>query len=312
MPKNSSQYRKSYVKQTQTSFFDDTNREVSNRLDLADGRETQIRRDTDSVRDLSITLYDIDFSIKAFIENTIAPRVNEGNQWIDVPVVYANGEKWKTIQKDGYLRDGKGKVLTPLIVFRRTSVAVDDSLRKNRVLPVDSYSYMMERRSSQFSKYDKFSILNSEYRPREYYMVVVPEYILLDYEFIIWCQYQSQLNDLIEYFTYWQGKAFGEENYYKFTSKIDSYAIETVNNTGEDRLIRATFTLQTKGFLIPKETTRENLGKRVVSVRKLIFGTETVIGFSDNSKRYGERGDIIRETGGRIVSRPPLNIYDTD
>ena len=36
-------------------------------------RETQIRRDTDNQQGISITLYDVDFAIKRYIEQTIKP-----------------------------------------------------------------------------------------------------------------------------------------------------------------------------------------------------------------------------------------------
>ncbi len=47
---------------------------------------------------------------------------------LNVPVMYGSPEKWKSFQKDGYYRDQKGKIMAPLIMFKRTDIA------KNRTI----------------------------------------------------------------------------------------------------------------------------------------------------------------------------------
>ena len=37
--------------------------------------------------------------------------------------IILNPERWKSIQKLGYLRDVKGQFITPLLIFKRTSVS---------------------------------------------------------------------------------------------------------------------------------------------------------------------------------------------
>ena len=72
-------------------------------------RESQIRRDSDSVKGISITLYDIDFAIKRYIEEKIKPYITENGRKIPVPVQYGSPEKWTSMQKLAALRDGKSK-----------------------------------------------------------------------------------------------------------------------------------------------------------------------------------------------------------
>lgn len=275
-PQNAQQYRKPPARRTQVSFFDNDEREFATQQEPFVQREKEIRRDLDQVKkDLSVTLYDIDSAIKLFIENTIDPLVEENGNVIHVPIVYLGAEKWKSIQRDGFLRDAKGMVMSPLIAFRRTSVVVDDALRKNRVASLEQSSYLTKTKYSNLNKYDKFSALEGSSNPGEYYRIMIPEYVLIDYEFTIWTTQHSQLNSLIETFLYWQGKAFGDPNWFKFTSKIDSYNIEVVNNTGEDRLVTATFTMNTRGHIIPNYTGKERAVERVVGVSKVKFGEET-------------------------------------
>ena len=96
--------------------------------DKAFGRSNDMRRDDDTYNDLKIGLHDLDFSIKWYFDNTIKPKVNDFGRDLDVPVMYGSPEKWKNIQEDGYLRDISGKIMKPIISYKRTGVA------KNREL----------------------------------------------------------------------------------------------------------------------------------------------------------------------------------
>jgi hypothetical protein len=50
-------------------------------------RANQIRRD-DSIKDLHVNLYDVDSVIKYYFDNVIQPAVNDGDEIINVPVVW--------------------------------------------------------------------------------------------------------------------------------------------------------------------------------------------------------------------------------
>ena len=79
--------------------------------------EAQIRRDEDTHNNFSITLYDVDFAIKRYIENIIKPYITENGRTVPVPVQYGSPEKWTSMQKLAALRDGKSKSNFPLIVY---------------------------------------------------------------------------------------------------------------------------------------------------------------------------------------------------
>ena len=40
--------------------------------------------------------------------------------------MYASPERWKSIQQDGFMRDKKDQTITPVIVYKRTSVEKDE------------------------------------------------------------------------------------------------------------------------------------------------------------------------------------------
>ena len=39
-------------------------------------------------------------------------------------------ERWKSIKRDGFLRDKKRQTITPIIMFKRTTVEKDESYHK--------------------------------------------------------------------------------------------------------------------------------------------------------------------------------------
>ena len=62
---------------------------------------------------------------------------------------------------------------------------------------------------------------------------------------------------------------------WKFPVMIQDYSFETINSSGEDRLVRATLPFTTKGtLLMPYELRTSNFQKRF-SVKKINFKSET-------------------------------------
>ena len=47
-----------------------------------------------------------------------------------------------------------------------------------------------------------------------------PDYVNLEYEVIVWCDYMEQVNKVVEQIVFFQGRSFGER--YKFVIKGDS------------------------------------------------------------------------------------------
>lgn len=274
--KNSSPYRKPPIRKTIDSFIDDKNLVERPRIDLGKSRHTQIRRDKDKTKSIGITLYDIDFAVKSFIEQTMQLSVEDNGENVLVPVIYANSEKWASIQRNGFLKDKKGKTLVPLITFRRSGVNMKSEMRRNKVATTNQLGYVVKPRYSINSPYDRWSTLygNSDKTPQEYYITPIPDYVDVTYDFIAWTEYQNQLNFLVEQFVYFTGQSFGEKNSLKFATNVDSFTMEDNNTTGQDRLIRSSFQITVHGYLLPKMAGNEITTKRVISMNKISFGQE--------------------------------------
>lgn len=273
---NSTRYRKPPLKRTRDSFIDDKNLQEQPRYDLGEMRHRQVRRDKDRTRSIGTTLYDIDFAIKSFIDQKIQLMVEDNGEYIPIPTIYANAEKWASIQKDGFLKDKKGKTIAPLITFRRSGVTVKQELKRNKVASQYQLSYVFQQKYNRVTPYDRFNLLNNKKKSSEYFLTPIPDYVDVSYDFIIWCEYQNQLNYVIENFIYFGGQSFGEKNFFKFSTNLDSVAIEDNNTTGQDRLVRATFQLTAHGYLLPKDIAMEVTTKRVVSPNTIQFIDQAV------------------------------------
>jgi len=291
--KNSSPYRKPPLKRTRDTFMDDMNSVENPRTDFGQARHRQVRRDKDKVRSLGITLYDVDFAVKSYIDQTMQLQVEDNGEAISVPIIYANAEKWASIQRNGYLKDKKGKTLVPLITFRRSGVNMKSELRRNKVATTNQLGYVMAQKYTKLAPYDKFSTLYGSNRPQEYYITPIPDYVDITYDFILWCEYQNQLNYIVENFIYHGGKSFGERNFFKFSTNIDSVSMEDNNTTGQDRVVRASFQINVHAYLLPKSVAGEVTTKRVVSPNKISFTSEAFadIGtaLTQNNIRYNSR-----------------------
>lgn len=290
--KNSSPYRKPPIRKTIDSFIDDKNLVERPRIDLGKSRHTQIRRDKDKAKSIGITLYDIDFAVKSFIEQTMQLSVEDNGENVLVPVIYANSEKWASIQRNGFLKDKKGKTLVPLITFRRSGVNMKSEMRRNKVATTNQLGYVVKPRYSANAPYDRWSSLygNNDKAPQEYYITPIPDYVDVTYDFIAWTEYQNQLNFLVEQFVYFTGQSFGEKNSLKFATNVDSFTMEDNNTTGQDRVVRSSFQITVHGYLLPKVAGNQITTKRVVSMNKITFAQESYrdieTPFRENSQIY--------------------------
>jgi len=236
-------------------------------------RANEVRRDTDVIKTPSCTIYDVDYAIMSYLRDVIKPTVVEDGNVIDVPVIYANGEKWSQVQKHGYMRDTKGKIMAPVMIIKRNSIVERDTLKKLDVNQNPSGNAMvMKNAFTQQNKYDRFSVLTNIRQSNEVYITSVPEFIDVSYELLLWTNYTDQLNGIIEQIMPTGGFAWGTT--WKFNTYIDDYSFETMNNSGEDRMIRATLPLRVKATILLENELRKSTIQKRFSVKKILFSSE--------------------------------------
>ena len=215
-------------------------------------------RKEDRVGDIKIGLYDIDDAIKYYFDEVIRPRVNDFDEDVSVPVLYGSPERWVSAQRGQYYRDQKGKIMVPLIMYRRTSVGKDTSVNFSKIDANNpKLFYTFEKKYSPQNRYDNFSALQGVVPIRERYSVVVPDYVTIQYEGVIWTDYIEQMNDLIEAINYSQGSYWGDPERFKFRTSIAEFSDATEVPTDGDRIVKTTFNMELHGYIIPDSLNKE-------------------------------------------------------
>lgn len=245
----------------------------------------QLRRDKDNVKNVSVGIYDVDSAFKTFLEKDVKPTVEDDGRYFPVPVMYASPEKWASAQRDGFMKDDNGMILTPVIVFKRDNLSINTELSKLKVAQNEDAHQFFERKYTNVNKYDQFSVLTGENPKKEFMSVERPDYVDLQYEVIVWCDYMEQVNKVVEQIVFFQGRSFGER--YKFVIKGDSYSFETIAEMGQDRITKATISLIAKAYIVPEFVGLNNNTKRTISVGKAVFTEDKSLSGLKNVKKSG-------------------------
>ena len=241
-----------------------------------------------------VKLYDVDLAIAEHMIDTVLPTVEIFEEKQKIPVVYGNPERWKSVQKDGYLRDKKGMLQIPLVMFKRNSISRDDAFANtmNRHISYPSIS-----RYSKKHRYDKFSAMTGTQKPVELYDVVMPDYVNITYEVIIWTDFTEHMNKIVEAFQYATDEYWGDKGGFKFRVKIDSFDNTTELSEGSQRIVRTNFTMAVYAYLLPEQFDNESTHRKSMSGKKVVWGTETdltggEVSFSKQTV-YNEYSDVI-------------------
>jgi hypothetical protein len=246
-------------------------------------RGTDYSMKNDTVKDISIGLEDIDNTILYYFENIIKPTVIQNGQRIAVPTIYGSPERWKSVQADGFYRDNNGKLMVPLIMFKR------ESFDKNRTLgnkldgnKVHNYQ-VVGTKFNQRNIYDNFSVLTNRIPSEQYYISSVPDYININYSCIIFTDYIEQNNKVVEAIEFASDSYWGDPNRFKFKVNIDSFTNTTILEQGQDRAAKSTFNIKLFGYIIP-DTINKDLAtarSKFYTKAQVIFDLETVEGDID-------------------------------
>ena len=229
-------------------------------------------RSDEDIKNPEVTLMDMDSSIMFYFDEVIQPSVEDNGENVKVPLMYASPERWKAIQRDGFMRDKKRQTITPVIVYRRTSIEKDDMVPQDKLDANNpNMFYTFEKKFSNTNRYDNFSIQQGVLPQREYYNVTFPDYVTLSYDFIIWTSYIQQMNSIIEKITYSDGAYWGDPNKFRFLSMVDSFDDATeIGDT--ERLIRTSFNLTLKGYLLSeKGNDNKPTTNKFITPKKLVF-----------------------------------------
>lgn len=240
-------------------------------------RELQRSVKNDDVKQFSLGLKDIDETIFYYFTKVIRPTVIQNGLKKEVPLLYGSPERWAAVQKDGFYRDKGGKIQAPLIMFKRDSVEKNRSYG-NKLDANNPLNYgIFEKKFSKKNVYDRFSLLNNRDEVKEFYAVVMPDFVDITYSCIIFTDYVEQMNKLVEAINFASDSYWGDPEKFSFRAMIDSYAQTTELATGNDRTVKTTFTIKLLGHIVPDSINATVKGmNKFYSKSAVNFGFEMV------------------------------------
>lgn len=247
-------------------------------------RGTDYSMKNDTVKDISIGLEDLDNAVLYYFENVIKPTVIQNGQRVAVPVIYGSPERWKSVQNDGFYRDKNGKLMVPLIMFKR------ESFDKNRTLgnkldgnKVHNYQ-IVGTKFNQRNVYDRFSVLTNRIPSEQYYISSVPDYINVNYSCIVFTDFIEQNNKVVEAIEFAADSYWGDPNRFKFKANIDSFTNTTLLEQGDDRAAKTSFNIKLFGYIIPDTVNKDiaTARSKFYTKAQVIFDLETVEGDVDS------------------------------
>lgn len=273
-----------------------------------------------------VKLIDIDTTIADYMRNVIIPDLEENGNVVKVPLIYGNAERWEGARKNGYLRDQRGQIQIPIVMFKRNSVDRDSSMQYFK-----SGLYMPTyKKYSNKNKYEKFKIQNNVIPPvYELYNVRIPSYVVVSYEVMVWTSFTEHMNIILEAFQYATDRYWGREDGYRFRSRIESFDTQQEVTEGSERLIRTTFTISVNAYLLAEVYNEKPTVDKSFSKKKVVFGTETTldrnysnpndyynvidyIGLSESKYAEYVNTTTVKLTGVMIPNIPDELVYGFD
>jgi hypothetical protein len=245
-------------------------------------RGNQVSFRDDTTKPFTLGIQDIDEAVMYYLENVIKPTVIQNGVAQKVPVIYGASERWKQIQKDGYYRDLSGAIMMPIITFKRNNITKDRSVGNKLDANFPNNIEVFEKSYSKRDEYNNFNVLNNRKPQKEYYAVVMPDYVTVTYDFIISTYYVEQMNKIVEAMNYASDSYWGNPERFKFRARIDSFQTNTELPVGAERIVKTNFTLTLRGYIVP-----DNIQKQLASIKKfsnavqVVFTTEVVSNVND-------------------------------
>ena len=262
-------------------------------------------RSEEDIKNPSVTLMDMDSAIMFYFENVIKPSVKDNGENVKVPIMYASPERWKAIKRDGFMRDKKRQVITPVIAYRRTSIEKDDMVPQDKLDANNPHMfYTFEKKFSKENRYDNMATQIGLLPQREYYNVTLPDYVTLTYDFIIWTSYIEQMNKIVERITYSDGAYWGDPEKLRFRSRVDSFT-DATEISDVERLVRTNFSVTLRGYLLPEGNfDHRSTTQKFLSPKRVIFSAEADTTITQTTGRAGTflegLGDSVSSPGGAV------------
>jgi len=264
----------------------------------------------DTTKPFSIGIKDLDEAVFYYFTEVIKPFVYQNGERREVPVIYGSPERWKSFQKDNYYRDKNGAIMLPIIVLNRNSITKDRTVYNKLDANGNNLYGSFQRPYNPKNFYNNFDNINNAIPAKQFYAVAVPDFVNIEYSCLIQTYYMEQLNKIIEACEYSSDAYWGNPERFKFRAFIDSFTTETSLTQGKDRLVKGTFNIRLRGYIIP-----DTIQKEMNSITKYNSKSKFIISMETTSNAEIFKTGVTKTKDGRTrtnrESKEDLsNIYD--
>ena len=257
-------------------------------------RSTKLSWKDDTNKPFSIGIKDIDEAVFYYFQNVIKPFVYQNGERRNVPIIYAAPERWKSFQRDGYYRDKKGAIMLPIMVVKRDTITKDRTVA-NKLDANDPNLYAsFQRAFNPKNFYSNFAAINNKIPSKQMYAVAVPDFLTIEYSVLIQTYYMEQLNKIIEACEYASDAYWGNPERFKFRSFIDSFSTETSLTVGKDRLVKGTFNIRLRGYIIP-----DTIQKDMTAINKYNTKSKFIVTMETTSNNEIFEEGVVKTRDGR-------------
>lgn len=249
---------------------------LANQSGVEFNRSTKMSQKEDTYKEFTVGIQDIDEAILYYFQNVIRPTVYQNGERIAVPVIYGAPERWKSFQKDGVYRDRSGKIMNPIIMFKRDNIIKKRNLANKLDANFPNLYTSWQKSYNNKNFYSNFDLLNNRVQTKQFVANVVPDYVTMQYSVTVQTYYIEQLNKIIEAVNYASDSYWGDPERFKFNASIDQFNTIQELNDGQERLVRSTFSINMYGYIIPDIIQKDLASvKKYNSKSKVVFSMET-------------------------------------
>lgn len=218
-----------------------------------------------------ISIEKTDETIIRYIQQYMRPSiVDYDGSTKNVPLVYNGAQKWVQIRRRRYLVDQNGNTLYPLISFSRTGTKRNQDKIVNRIQTMGGYRSFMQIQNKYSKKrpFNTIDAMDGNLNKPSYYKLMLPISMICDYQFQIFTDSHEQMNQLLQGF-FLHDRRWWIVDGYRVKVNFGDFTNVTQIQANTQRLIKSTFSLQTRSTLYPKSFQTTSTIQQVQAHKKI-------------------------------------------
>lgn len=205
-----------------------------------------------------------------FIKNIIKPTVQDfDGSIVQVPIVYNGAQRWVQVRQRSHLVDENNNPLYPIISFSRVSTKPGQKQVNRLGFNTETSTIQIQNKYSKDRPFKDIDNRNGYIRKRSFFNITLPIQMQCSYQFQIYTNNNQHMNQLLQLFFMYNNRWW---IYYDHRVRVDinDFSNTTQIQTASQRLIKSSFTLDTKSTLLPKGRIQQKKPiKNVTSINKI-------------------------------------------